>query len=194
MTESGGRGDDLLRHPLVRRRRWWRRHLRRNAFRHLDRATAESGHALPISWVLRDDRDLQVLRKTKEWRLDTRELKAKDEQRRTRWSEHAKESHKTRDSRRAPVEDAQTPPSFVSPRRPWPKPILRIASWAALGVLAAICLVVFTSESVEWIAALCVVLLLAIWQIVQDLRERSWRKQLKRHVDDKVVSRSSRRP
>jgi hypothetical protein len=194
MTEPVGRVDGLLKYLLARRQRWWRRHLRRNAFRHLDQATAESGHALPISWVLHDDRDLQVLRKTDEWELDTRELKAKDDQRRAREGEHAKRSHKTRDMRRSPVEEEQPPPSLVSPRRPWPKPILRIAAWAALGVLAAICFSVFTSGSVEWIAALCVVLFLAIWQIVQGLRERKWRKQLKRYVDDKVVSRSSRRP
>jgi hypothetical protein len=194
MTDRGGRGKSLLESWLARRRGWWRKHLRRNAFRHLDQATVESGGALPISWVLREDRDLQVLRETKEWRFDTRGLEAKDEQRHTRGNQHAMSSHETRDSQQGSVANKQKPPSFVSPRRPWPKPILRIASWALLGILAAICCLIFTSESVEWIAALCVVLLLATWQIVQGLRERRWRKQLKDDVGDKVVARSSRRP
>jgi hypothetical protein len=198
MTEHGGSKDGRHKGLLLRRRRWWSEHLGRNAFRHLDQATAESGHALPISWVLRDDRDLKALRETDEWEFDTRGLEAKHRQRHTRGDERTKSSHTTRDSPRdqvgTPVKDWQTPPSLVSPRRPWPKPILRIAFWALLGVAAAICCLFFTSESVWWIAALCVVLLFATWQIVQGLRERKWRRQLKREVADKVVSRSSRRP
>lgn len=192
MADPGHHSDDLLEHPLAGRRRWWRRHLRRNAFRHLDQATSEAGHALPISWVLRDDRDLTVLRGTDEWVLDTRELKAKDEQQRTREGEaQSKRSHRDMPGIR---DEEEPPPLLVSPRRPWPKPIFRIITWAVLGVLAAICFLVFTSEAVEWIAALCVVLLLAALRIVEGLRERRWRKQLKPYKTDKVVSRSSRRP
>ena len=194
MTEPEGRDNDFLRHPIVGRRRWWRKHLRRNAFRHLDQATAESGHALPISWVLRDDRDLKVLRETDEWALDTRELKAKDNQRRAREGEHAKRSHRMSDMPRAPVEKERALSSLVSPRRPWPKPVLRIASWALLGILVLVCFFAVTSESVEWIAALCVVLAFVALRVVQGLRERWWRKQLKPFKADKVVSRSSRRP
>jgi hypothetical protein len=47
---------------LKRRRLWWLKYLRRNAFRHLDSAIAGAGSALPAPWVRAEDPDLDALR------------------------------------------------------------------------------------------------------------------------------------
>jgi Flp pilus assembly protein TadB len=197
-NEPGGRRDSLFKRKLAQRRRWWRKHLRRNAFRHLDQAIAEAGHALPAAWVLFEDRDLQALREADEdqWKAETRELHVRELQPRAKVAvqEQGKTSTKGDPSPFSPP--ARRLPPLRDPKRPWPKPVLRITAWAVLAAVGAVCFATLTDASWEWIVALVALLLFSAWRVWLAWRERARRKRVAQQLNTKVkiVSRSSRRP
>lgn len=156
---------------VARRRRWWLKHLRKHAFRRLDRAISEAGRSLPSSWVLDEDPDMQPLRELHdEWEAETGALRTQTEVAASELSDDF------------PAEPASSPaarvPLLRSPTRPWPKPGLRVCAYAALGVTTAVLAAVLGSEGWEWLAVFSASFVLCVWRAFLAAREQSRRRTI----------------
>jgi hypothetical protein len=171
---------------------WWRAHLRRSAFSHLDQAIAEAGHALPSSWVLHQDRDLKVLRDDDAWIDDTRELSAT----RAPVGKPAGRALRPDGQSREGSNTGRPPPPLRYPARPWPKPTLRAAGWAVLTALCAVGVVWLTDMATPWLVGLGILVVFSARRIYVDNRERRDCKQLVAQLRQEAARRGrvSRRP
>lgn len=159
----------------ARRRRWWINHLRKQAFRRLERAISEGGRSLPSSWVLDEDPDLRPLRELgSEWAAETEALLKQAD---------VAGGESQGDLATAPTSSPAAPgssraarvPPLCAPTRPWPKPGLRIAAYTVPAVATAVLAVVLQCDGWAWFPLLSASFLFCLWRAFLATREHLWR-------------------